>query len=288
MKKLLAILLTLLMILSLAACGAAPEAPAAEPEAPAEEEFEEPAADPNGRIAATEYTYDCTEEGVVIENQIFSEPVTLNVQAGSTVQLLNCVFEQDVTYNGTSGSIVVFDEGCGADYYGVSCDYLLGRSPEPSGNLISAEEVPAPEQIGDNKMGSSVLATLNKKLIANSLNILFDLLAKSGNHELLKLVSDSLFLNVYALFRLIFSANEQNNAELFKLSKKLYTSLAPAAMLRDQAYIRLYLSEKDSVNSDKLAITTESLSKEYPLFASSLLNLVKNAELSLEELSKNN
>ena len=112
MKNLLAILLTLLMILSLAACGAAPEAPVAEPEAPAEEEFEEPAADPNVRIAATEYTYDCTEESVVIENLIFSEPLTLNVQAGSTVQLLNCVFEQDVTYNGTSGSIVVFDEGC--------------------------------------------------------------------------------------------------------------------------------------------------------------------------------
>ena len=37
MKKLFAILLTLLMILSLAACGAAPEAPAEEPEAPAEE-----------------------------------------------------------------------------------------------------------------------------------------------------------------------------------------------------------------------------------------------------------
>ena len=104
MKKFLAILLTLLMVLSLAACGAAPEAapeaPAAEPEAPAEEP------------AATEYIYDCSEESVVIENQTFDGPVTLNVQAGSVVQLLNCVFEQDITYNGTSGSIVVFDEGC--------------------------------------------------------------------------------------------------------------------------------------------------------------------------------
>lgn len=173
-----------------------------------------------------------------------------------------------------------------ADYYGVSCDYLLGRSADPSGQLISAEEIPAPEQSSDNKMNGSILATLNKKLIANSLNVLFDLLARSGNHELLKLVSDSLFLNVYSLFRLVFSANEQNNAELFKLSKKLYGSLAPAAMLRDQAYIRLYTSEKKLVDSEKLVITTESLSKEYPLFASSLLNLVKNAELSLEEMSK--
>ena len=84
-----------------------------------------------------------------------------------------------------------------ADYYGVSCDYLLGRSPEPSGKTISAEEIPSPEQNNrDSVMSGSILATLNKKLVANSLNILFDLLAKSGNHDLLKLVSDSLFLNV--------------------------------------------------------------------------------------------
>lgn len=174
-----------------------------------------------------------------------------------------------------------------ADYYGVSCDYLLGRSPEPSGQTILAEEIPAPEQNNrDNVMSGSVLATLNKKLVANSLNVLFDLLSRSGNHELLKLVSDSLFLNVYSLFRLVFSANDGNKNELFKLSDKLYSELSSAAMLRDQAYIRLCLSEKNSVDLNKLAISTDSLSKEYPLFASSLLNLVKNAELSLEEINK--
>lgn len=174
-----------------------------------------------------------------------------------------------------------------ADYYGVSCDYLLGRSPEPSGQTILASEIPSPDEVkGDNIMQGSVLATLNKKLIANSLNVLFDLLSRSSNPELLKLVSDSLFLNVYSLFRLVFSANEDNKNEIFNLSKQLYLSLAPAAMLRDQAYIRLCLSKKDNVDNEKLVISTESLSKEYPLFASSLLNLIKNAELSLEEITQ--
>ena len=173
-----------------------------------------------------------------------------------------------------------------ADYYGVSCDYLLGRSPEPSGKTILAEEIPAPDQNNrDGVMAGSILATLNKKLVANSLNVLFDLLAKSGNHELLKLVSDSLFLNVYSLFRLVISANDANHEEIFKLSEKLYSELAPAAMLRDQAFMRLSLSEKDSVNTEKLSISTESLSRDYPLFATSLFNLIKNAEISLEELT---
>ncbi len=174
-----------------------------------------------------------------------------------------------------------------ADYYSVSCDYLLGRSPEPSGNTISVSELPAPEeQNRDNVMSGSILATLNKKLIANSLNILFDLLSKSGNQELLGLVSDSLFLNVYSLFRLVFSANDQNREQIFKLSDRTYGALSSAALLRDRAYIKQSLCEKDSTDVEKLSISTESLSKEYPLFASSLLNLIKNAEASLGEISK--
>ncbi|MBQ8337985.1 MAG: helix-turn-helix transcriptional regulator, partial [Oscillospiraceae bacterium] len=47
-----------------------------------------------------------------------------------------------------------------ADYYGVSCDYLLGRSADPSGQLISAAEIPESEQSSDNKMNCSDLATL--------------------------------------------------------------------------------------------------------------------------------
>ena len=174
-----------------------------------------------------------------------------------------------------------------ADYYGVSCDYLLGRSPEPSGKTLQVSDIPAPDENNrDGVMSGSILATLNKKLVANSLNILFDLLSKSGNHELLKLVSDSLFLNVYSLFRLVFSANDENKAEIFKLSKQLYAELAPAAMLRDQAFMRLSLGEIDAESSEKLSISTESLSRDYPLFATSLFNLIKNAENSLEDISK--
>ena len=63
-----------------------------------------------------------------------------------------------------------------ADYYGVSCDYLLGRSPEPSGKTLLIEDIPAPdEQNRDAVMSGSILATLNKKLVANSLNVLFEI-----------------------------------------------------------------------------------------------------------------
>lgn len=173
-----------------------------------------------------------------------------------------------------------------AQYYGVSCDYLLGVSPEPSGNAISVEDIPASDVgVRDGIMTGSVLATLNKKLIANSLNILFDLVSKSENKDLLRLCSDSLFLNVYSLLRMVLSANDKNNAELFTLSDKLYIELSAAAMLRDSALMRVSIGS-DSVNSDKLSVSTQSLQRDYPLFATSLFNLIKNAEMSLEEINK--
>ena len=53
-----------------------------------------------------------------------------------------------------------------ADYYGVSCDYLLGRSAERSGQTITVEELP---DAGGATAGSvyhgSVLPTMYKKLI---------------------------------------------------------------------------------------------------------------------------
>ena len=56
-----------------------------------------------------------------------------------------------------------------ADYYNVSCDYLLGRSAERNGMMLSAEDLPNPEKMKDNVYHGSVLPTMNKKLISNNL-----------------------------------------------------------------------------------------------------------------------
>ena len=69
-----------------------------------------------------------------------------------------------------------------AAFYGVSTDYLLGISPERSGSTIMVEDIPEADAAGkENVFKGSVLPVLNKKLIANSLNVLFDLLAKAEN-----------------------------------------------------------------------------------------------------------
>ena len=72
-----------------------------------------------------------------------------------------------------------------ADFYDVSCDYLLGRSPNRNGAILSVEDIPEPDAAGkENVFRGSLLPTLNKKLLANSLNIIYDLLQKSNNKAL--------------------------------------------------------------------------------------------------------
>ena len=64
-----------------------------------------------------------------------------------------------------------------ANYYGVSCDYLLGRSAERSGQTITVDQLPDTAAHGDSVYRGSVLPVMYKKLIENSLDILFDRLA---------------------------------------------------------------------------------------------------------------
>ena len=49
-----------------------------------------------------------------------------------------------------------------ADYYNVSCDYLLGRSAERNGMMLNADDLPNPDKMKDNVYHGSVLPTMNK------------------------------------------------------------------------------------------------------------------------------
>lgn len=166
-----------------------------------------------------------------------------------------------------------------ADFYGVSCDYLLGRSADRDGTTISVDEIPEPDMGGkENVMGSAgVLPVLNKKLIANSLNVLFDQMARTGNRRLITAASEFLMLAVYRMFRLVYSANPKNQQNLFSLPRVLSSRYADAVMqLREADIAALVDSGELDQNVDPL--TTQRMSELYPLFSTSLLSLVKNAE----------
>lgn len=177
-----------------------------------------------------------------------------------------------------------------ADFYGVSCDYMLGRTPDRSGTTLSVDEIPDWESAGkENVLKGSLLTILNKKLIANSLNILFDMLSKAGSNSLTKEVSDYLMIAVYRMFRVVYSANDKNQSKMFKLSDQVAHPYCSAAMEIHQARAATVASGKPLEGMDKivspegLSLSTESITKEYPLFGTSLLNLISTAEKAVED-----
>lgn len=176
-----------------------------------------------------------------------------------------------------------------ADFYGVSCDYLLGRSPERNGAMLLAENLPEPDAAGkENVFKGSLLPTLNKKLIENSLNIIYDLLQNANNRNLTIAMSDYLSVAVYTAFRGLYQANEKNPREMFAIDDDQYLQLVSAMMILSRMQLDSILNGKGRhaklfKEQDSLALSPEKIAQEYPLFSTSLTNLIKNAENTIQK-----
>lgn len=178
-----------------------------------------------------------------------------------------------------------------AEYYNVSCDYLLGRSAERNGMMLSAEDIPNPEKMKDNVYHGSVLPTMNKKLISNSLNVLYAKIGQCQNKALTTEISAYLMLAVTRMFRLLYTAEQHNAPGLFSIETHRWAGYSDAAMRVAEANVEALLNGQD-VNGGEglkdpscLAMTTESLTREFPLYTPSLLNLVKTSEGNVKKLS---
>lgn len=173
-----------------------------------------------------------------------------------------------------------------ADFYGVSCDYLLGRSPERTGATLLVDDLPEADVLGkENRMrGGSILPTLNKRLMINSLNIVFSLLERIGDTKLTKSLSLYLMMDIYLAFRMLYELNPKNLSTLFVVDKARYPYLADAQRLMQRADLsQLMLQLSKDLPGEKTLLSTEQLQANYPLFTSSLLNLIKNVEVILEQ-----
>lgn len=177
-----------------------------------------------------------------------------------------------------------------ADFYDVSCDYLLGRSPERSGAVLREENLPEPDAAGkENVYRGSMLPTLNKKLLENSLNILYDLLVKTGDRELVGEVSAFLSAAVYLMFRQVYEANPKNPREMFAVDEHQYSMLASALLSVGGMRVNCITHGFETpgirpIKREKaLFITPQVLAQDYPLFYTSLTNLLKNVESALRK-----
>ncbi|MDD4546603.1 MAG: helix-turn-helix transcriptional regulator [Oscillospiraceae bacterium] len=170
-----------------------------------------------------------------------------------------------------------------ADYYSVSCDYLLGRTPDKTGAMIAVDEIPENDpSMKENQLRGSVIPVLNKKLIINSLHIIFDIIQRCDNKALTVEASAILMLAVYSVFRQLYSANSKNPEALFSVPGYMFQPSVSGEFARTCATLG-HLAAGGSVSGGKglenpPIISSDKIASDYPLFSSSLLNLLKSAE----------
>lgn len=174
-----------------------------------------------------------------------------------------------------------------ADFYGVSCDYLLGRSPERNGNALTVEDLPDPANAKEVSDPRTLAVIYNKKILFCSLNILFDYLAKCQNKQLIHEISSFLSMAVYRTFRILFRVNPNNKEEMFRVPKPIANQNAAASMLAKEANATVIADGElpkefpPIKNPDQLLITQQTLENEHPADKSALLNLIKSCETEL-------
>jgi len=96
---------------------------------------------------------------------------------------------------------------------------------------------------------------------------------------------------VAKMFRLLYSAEPHNASSMFSIEPHRWHGYSDAVMRMAEANVEALLDGQD-VNGGEgvkdpacLAMTTESLTREFPLYTPSLLNLVKTSETHVKGLS---
>ena len=169
-----------------------------------------------------------------------------------------------------------------ADYYGVSTDYLLGRSATSSGSVIKESDIPDPAAAMDNtKAGADLSVQLSKKLVMNSVEIIFGLLGRIGNSKLSMSCATILNLTVYKVFRLIYRTNKSNSQTMFEIKDEKACHTADAGIHFAEADVAEIIRE---INGEGAEISTVLIESEYPRQSPAFLSLIKSSEAQLKKL----
>ena len=152
------------------------------------------------------------------------------------------------------------------DYYSVSADYLLGRTMTKDGTTIAPQELYDLSDEKDNSMRGSVLALLSKKLLVNSIGVLFDLLGKTGSREGIRAASNYLSGAIYQMYRHMYQANPENNPDFFSVSERHFNAgLVEADMKSSEVELIDALATHSKNKGAFPGMTHDELAHSYPV-----------------------
>ncbi|WP_458862674.1 helix-turn-helix domain-containing protein [Acidaminobacterium chupaoyuni] len=173
-----------------------------------------------------------------------------------------------------------------ADFYGVSCDYLLGRTMSRDGASITVEELGDMSVEKGNVLRGSVMALLNKKLLINSAGILLDIIGKTGDRALITHVSAYLSTALYKMYRHVYLIAGRHSDSMFSVPASAFSELCNAEMQLREFQLRA-MEAKNLQSKEPLEfpdISIDALTESYANLAPALFSTLHNVSEELEKL----
>ena len=176
-----------------------------------------------------------------------------------------------------------------ANYYNVSCDYILGRTADRNGLHFEPQTLSKSEDKSANK--ANVSLSSNKQLILNSIEIIFGILEQASCKGLNTEISSYLMVSVYKTIRILYSANLRNPQAMFSVMPEVYKGLSSALQSINEVNAECLSHGKNTSGftgldtSSAPALSPDIISRFYPETAPSLYDLVQKTEDKLKKLS---
>ena len=171
-----------------------------------------------------------------------------------------------------------------ADLYSVSTDYLLGRTNEKMGcsKEINDDDIP---QTNDKSLKGSIHINLGKKMIQNSISLIYDLLGNTNNKALASELTNYFSFPVYKVVRYIYEA-KNNTPGFFTLPQPCFPSAVDSQAILCEMRLKNIILNETWPSSNHSTIGTEQipkidhqmLSTAYPSQFSSLLNILHGVD----------
>ena len=168
------------------------------------------------------------------------------------------------------------------DYYGVSADFILGRTLSREGSMLTSEEILNAAEPG-NVLQGSVLATLQSKLLSGAIGVLFGLLGKLGNKDAINGAASYLGSAVYLLYRHLYRAAGANEAYFSLDSAACMIGLTDADMKLSEAHFNRALRQENQTFPE---LSAEAVTAAYPGRCQSLTQVLSTADARVRNLCR--
>lgn len=158
-----------------------------------------------------------------------------------------------------------------ADYYGVSCDYILG---------VSAQRNPGEmEESAEKQENKAMLENLNRRVIVNTVDFIFRILMEINEREITKASAEMMMSTLYSLIRILYKNNSDNDEDFFQKSTYSYEFRNNSLFEDRKARLIEKITEySKSRSKEKVELSYQIISEKYSDLASSVLNLIHNTE----------